>query len=425
MADRVAARIALWGRTVGAVAEEPSGQVVFQYDPAFRRSGLEISPRHLPLSLAAPITFPALRHLEAFMGLPGVLADGLPDRFGSALIRQYFAREGAPEKADRPVQRLLYVGRRAMGALEFLPALDVGPAAEEIIQLKHLVDEARIVVRGRFEVAVPEMMRMGTSAGGARPKALILWNRKTNEVRSGFAAPRDGDESWMLKFDGVGELDAPNPHPQPYTRIEYAYTRMARDAGLATTDVELLPDRRLHHLLVKRFDRDDAGRLHYHSLGGLDHADYNAPGAYSYEQYLLVCRELGLGPAELDEAFRRAVFNVAAVNQDDHVKNFGFLMDRHGRWSLAPAFDLTYAQGAGYTRRHQMTLNGKTDGFTRDDLLVLGRSLGVRKDGALMIDRVLDAVGRWPEFASDAGVPADRTRAIGAAHRRTALTATR
>ncbi len=424
MADRVAARIVLWDRTVGAVAEEPSGQVVFQYDPAFRRSGLEISPRHLPLSLGAPVTFPALRQLEAFMGLPGVLADGLPDRFGSALIRQYFTRQGTPERADRPIQRLLYVGRRAMGALEFLPALEVGPAVEEIIQLKHLVDEARTVVQGRFEVAVPEMMRMGTSAGGARPKALILWNRQTNEVRSGFASPREGDEPWMLKFDGVGELDAPDPHPQPYTRIEYAYTHMARAAGLATVEVELLPDRRLHHLLVKRFDRDPTGRLHYHSLGGLDHADYNAPGSYSYEQYLLVCRELGLPPAELDEAFRRAVFNVAAVNQDDHVKNFGFLMNRDGRWSLAPAFDLTYAQGGGFTRRHQLTLNGKTGDFDRGDLLALGRSLGVKRDGAGVIDQVLDAVRDWPRFARAAAVPADRTRAIGAAHRSAALAAT-
>jgi serine/threonine-protein kinase HipA len=421
MPDRVAARVVLWDRTVGAVAEEPSGQVVFQYDPAFRRSGLEISPRHLPLSLSAPVSFPALHHLEAFMGLPGVLADGLPDRFGSALIRQYFTREGTPEKADRPIQRLLYVGRRAMGALEFVPALDVGPAVEEIIQLKHLVDEARTVVQGKFDVAVPEMMRMGTSAGGARPKALILWNRSTNDVRSGFAAPRPGDESWMLKFDGVGELDALDPRPQPYTRIEYAYTRMARAAGLTTVDVELLPDRRLHHLLVKRFDRDAAGRLHYHSLGGLDHADYNAPGGYSYEQYLLVCRELGLTPAELDEAFRRAVFNIAVVNQDDHVKNFGFLMNRDGRWSLAPAFDLTFAQGSGFTRRHQMTLNGKTGEFTRDDVLALGRSLGVKRDGAPAIDQVLDAVNDWPRFAGDARVPADRARAIGDAHRRQAL----
>lgn len=407
MAERVAARVALWGQTVGAVAEEPSGQVVFQYDPAFRKSGLEISPLHLPLSLEQPVAFPELRPLEAFMGLPGVLADALPDRFGSALIRQYFTREGTPEKAERPIQRLLYVGHRAMGALEFLPPLDVGPAIEEIIQLKQLVDEARTVVSGRVEVAVPEMMRLGTSAGGARPKALILWNRASNEVRSAFATPRAGDEPWMLKFDGVGELEAPDPRPQPYNRIEYAYTLMARAAGITTTEVELLADRRLRHLLVKRFDRDASGRLHYHSLGGVDHADYNAPATYSYEQYLLVCRQLGLAPGELDEAFRRAVFNVLAVNQDDHVKNLGFLMDRAGTWSLAPAFDLTYAQGAGFTRRHQMTLNAKTENIARDDLLALGRSIGVRKDGALMIDQVRDALADWPRFAKQARVPGE------------------
>jgi serine/threonine-protein kinase HipA len=420
-AERVAARVELWGQTVGAVAEEPSGQVVFQYDPVFRRSGLEISPRHLPLSLGAPVSFPELRPLEAFMGLPGVLADGLPDRFGSAVIRQYFTREGVPERASRPIQRLLYVGRRAMGALQFLPPLDLGPATEEILGLTRLVHEARMVVEGKVEVAVPEMMRLGTSAGGARPKALVLWNRETREVRSGFAPPREGDEPWMLKFDGVGELTAPNPTPQPYNRIEYAYSLMARAAGITTAEVVLLPDRRLRHLLARRFDRDGGGRLHYHSLGGLDHADYHAPGTYSYEQYFLVCRELGLSPAELDEAFRRVVFNIAAVNQDDHVKNFGFLMDREGRWSLAPAFDLTFARRAGFTRRHQMTLNSKMDGFTRSDLLAVGRSLGVKKDGALVIQQVLDALGDWPRFGKEAGVPIARVREIAAAHRSEAL----
>ncbi|MGH7670189.1 MAG: type II toxin-antitoxin system HipA family toxin [Gemmatimonadaceae bacterium] len=425
MADRVTARVVRWGQAVGTVAEENSGQVVFQYDSAFRRSGLEISPLHLPLSLAAPVTFPALRHVEMFRGLPGVLADGLPDRFGSALIGEYFRRAGTPEKADRPIESLRYIGRRAMGALEFLPALDVGPIAEQSIPLPQLVDEARVVVQGSFEVAVPIMMHIGASAGGARPKALVLWNRDTNQVRSAFATPRLGEEPWLLKFDGVGQLDTFNPHSQPHTRSEYAYMHMARAAGIATADVALLPDRRLHHLLVKRFDRGATGRLHYHSLGGLVHTDYNAPGAYSYERYLLVCRELGLAPAELDDAFRRAVFNIAAVNQDDHVKNFGFLMNRDGHWSLAPAFDLTYAHGMGFTRRHQMTLNGKTGGFTRDDLLALGRSIGLREDGALAIDRVLDAIGDWPKFATDAGVPAEPARAIGAAHRCPALTAAR
>ena len=422
MADeRVAARVSLWGRTVGAVAEEPTGQVVFQYDPAFRRTGLEISPRHLPLSRAAPVSFPELRGLEAFIGLPGVLADALPDRFGSALIRQFFARENTPERADRPVQRLLYVGRRAMGALEFLPPLDTGRAAEEILELEELVRQARGVVEGRADVTAREIMHLGSSAGGARPKALVLWNRQTNEMRSAFAEPRPGDEPWMIKFDGVGELDAPDPTPRPYNRIEYAYTCMARAAGVRVAETAILRDRRLHHFLTRRFDRDERGHLHYHSLGGIDHADYNAPGTYSYEQYLLVCRELGLTPAELDEAYRRAAFNVAAVNQDDHVKNFGFLMDQEGRWSLAPGFDLTFAKGLGYTRRHQMTLGGKTDGFARADLLTLGASLGLRKDGALILDEVLDAVRDWPGFAKEAGVPAERVAVIAAELRLTAL----
>ena len=424
-AERVAARVVLWGQHVGAVAEDPSGEVAFQYDPDFRRSGLEISPRHLPLSRGAPIVFPELRRLEAFLGLPGVLADALPDRFGSALIRQYFTRAGAPERADRPIQRLLYVGRRAMGALEFLPPLDVGPATEEILELSDLVMQARAVVEGRPDVAVPEIMRIGASAGGARPKALILWNREANEVRSGFAEPNAGDELWMIKFDGVGELDAPDPTPQPYNRIEFAYTQTARAAGITTSEAALLPDRRLLHFMARRFDREATGRVHYHSLGGLDHADYNAPGTYSYEQYLRVCRELGLTPAELDEAFRRAVFNIAAVNQDDHVKNFGFLMDRAGRWSLAPAFDLTFARGAGYTRRHQMTLNGKADEFVRADLLALGRSLGLRKDGAQVVDEVLEAVADWPRFADGAGVPEERVEAIRAEHRIAPLRSTR
>jgi len=415
--DAVAVRVLLWGETVGAVVEEPSGQVVFEYDPAFRRSGLEISPRHLPLSLAGPVSFPELRRMDAFLGLPGVLADALPDRFGTAVIRQYFTRAGTPEKADRPIQKLLYVGRRAMGALEFAPPIDVGPAEEEILELTSLVEQARVVVQGRAQVAVPEIMRIGTSAGGARPKALILWNQQAREVRSGFAASRLGDEPWMIKFDGVGELDAPDPTPRPYNRIEYAYTLMARAAGITTAESALLPDRRLHHFLTRRFDRHAGGRLHYHSLGGLDHADFNQPGTYSYEQYLLICRELGLPPAALDEALRRAVFNIVAVNQDDHVKNFGFLMGRDGRWSLAPAFDLTFAQGTGFTRQHQMTLNGKAAGFARADLLALGRSLGARKDGALIIDEVLEAVGAWPKFAAEGGVPTDHVRRIGAAHR--------
>jgi len=423
MAGEPVAAVHLWGRLVGAVAEDSTGQVIFEYDSSFARTGWEISPRHLPLSRQGPVIFPELRRVEAFQGLPGVLADALPDRFGNAVIKGYFERRGRPQDALSPVQRLLYIGHRAMGALEFEPPMDVplGGAAEEALEVARLVEQARRVVAGRSDIAIPEIMLLGASAGGARAKAVILWNRATDEVRSGFAAPHPGDEPWVIKFDGVGELDHPDPKPQPYNRIEYAYNQMAKAAGIETTDTHLLQERRLAHFMSRRFDRDADGRLHLHSLGGLDHADYNAPRTYSYEQYLLVCRELLLSPAGLEEAFRRAAFNVVAVNQDDHVKNFSFLMDRRGRWRLAPAYDLTFARGRDFTRTHQLTLGGKVDDFTRADLRRLGAELGLRQDGASVIDQVVEAVSNWPRFGKAAGVPDERIEEIRKLHRITAM----
>ncbi|NOT06692.1 MAG: type II toxin-antitoxin system HipA family toxin [Gemmatimonadales bacterium] len=419
MADPVAAEVRLWDRRVGAVAEESSGRIAFEYDPAFARGGLEISPLHLPLSLKGPVTFPELARIPSFDGLPGLLADALPDRFGNALIARYFALKGQPAAALSPVQKLLYMGTRSMGALEFRPALRVAatPSEREPLEIAELVADARRVVEGRPEVIVPEIMRIGASAGGARPKAIILWNRATDEVRSGFAKPHPGDEHWMIKFDGVGELDAPDPKPTPYNRIEYAYSQMAREAGLDVPETRLLQERRLGHFMTKRFDREGEGKIHLHSLGGMHHVDYDQPGRFSYEQYLRTALGLGLGYPALEEAFRRAAFNLAAVNQDDHVKNFSFLMDEHGAWRLSPAYDLTFSKGAGYTRRHQMTLGGKTEGFVRDDLLALGGAFGLRKDGADIVDRVVAALGSWERYAREAGVPDDRARAIAAEFR--------
>ncbi|MGB7213411.1 MAG: type II toxin-antitoxin system HipA family toxin [Gemmatimonadales bacterium] len=417
MADyRVAAEVRLWNERVGVVAEDADGMVVFEYDPAWIARGLEISPRHLPLARRGPVAFPALRRIESFQGLPGVLADALPDRFGNAVIKAYFARAGRPDEALSPVQRLLYVGRRAMGALEFEPALalPVTPAVEEALEVQRLVAEARQVVSGNVAVALPEIMQLGASAGGARPKAVILWDETRGTVRSGFAAPTAGETPSIVKFDGVGELAHPDPAPQPYNRIEYAYSRMARAAGIETAEVRLLEERRLAHLLSRRFDRIGTARLHLHSLGGLDHADYDAPGTYSYEQYLQVILDLGLPPAAVDEGYRRAVFNVLAANQDDHVKNFAFLMDPAGRWQLSPAYDVTYAHGSGYTRRHQLSLNGKREAITRDDLQALAARYGVKGNGRPIIAQVVDALGGWAGFAKEAGVPKERTAQIGA-----------
>jgi serine/threonine-protein kinase HipA len=410
------AEVWLWGRFVGAVAEDAAGVVTFEYDPAFARSGLEISPLKLPLSLAGPVTFPELARVEAFGGLPGVLADALPDRFGNAVIRAFFARRGTPAAALSPVQKLLYVGARAMGALEFRPPIRLRTRAEETaLEVAGLVRQARRIVEGQTRVAVPEIMRIGASAGGARPKALVLWNRAGGVIRSAFARPGAGDEHWIIKFDGVGELDAPDPEPRPWNRIEYAYSRMARAAGIVMPETRLLEERRLAHFMVRRFDRDGDDRLHLHSLGGMQHVDYDQPGAFSYEEFFRTILRLGLDYGVLEEAFRRMVFNIAAVNQDDHVKNIGFLMDAAGRWRLAPAYDLTFARGAGFTRRHQMTLAGKAAGHTAEDVLRAGAALGLRKGGAPVVRQVVEALATWDGFAREAGVPDEHRARIGAA----------
>ncbi len=404
----VLAQVWLWNKFVGAVTEEDDGRITFEYDESFRRRGLEISPRKLPLSLRGPVSFPELNRVDAFAGLPGVLADALPDRFGNAIIKAYFENLGQPDNAMSPVQKLLYMGKRSMGALEFRPATRGRANAHEqqSLEIADLVEQARKLIEGETAVAVAEIMQVGSSAGGARPKAVILWNRKKDEVRSGFAAPKSGDEHWIIKFDGVGELDAPNPASQPYNRIEYVYSLIAKDAGIEMGETHLLTERGYGHFMVKRFDRDGGKKLHMHSLGGLDHADYNAPGTYSYEQFLRVMLEFALGYPALEQAFTRICFNIMAVNQDDHVKNISFLMDESGRWGLAPAYDLTYARGAGYTRQHQMTLGGKRDGFTGNDLTGLGKKFSIKHDGKLIIDRVRTALAKWDVLAGEWGVPA-------------------
>ncbi len=413
------AEVRIWGRTVGAVAELSDGRLVFEYDRSFMRSGLEISPRKLPLSSRGAITFPELARSDAFEGLPGVLADSLPDRFGNAIIRKYFADRGKPDAAMSPVQKLLYVGSRAMGALEYRPAHRIPRNSREgqALEVAALVSAARSVVEGRTEVAIPEIIRLGSSAGGARAKAVILWNRAEGQVRSAFARVRPGDEPWMIKFDGVGELGNPNHEPQPFNRIEYAYAGMAREAGVHMAEVHLLEERGRAHFMTRRFDRVDGKRMHMHTLGGMEHVDYNMPGIYSYEQYLRLVLALGLGHSALEQAFRRACFNIMAVNQDDHTKNMAFLMDPSGTWSLSPAYDLTFARGRGYTRLHQMSLAGKREAFQADDLISLGSRFGIRNSGRDIVQEVAAAVAMWPVFARRAGVPSELVDAIAAEHR--------
>ncbi len=402
------AEVRIFGEIVGAVAELDSGRVLFEYADSFRGRGLEISPLHLPTSLRGPIAFDELRQIHAFDGLPGVLADALPDTFGNRVIRAYFAARGEAERALSPVQRLLYVGERALGALSFHPStkLPARPAEIQSLELAALVRDARRIVQGDPAIAIPEIYRIGASAGGMRPKALVRYEPKAQTIRSGNAPAQAGDIPCILKFDGVGDgasLDALG-RPQPFNRIEAAYTEMARAAGVEATLITLLEDEGLAHLLVHRFDIEGNEKRHQHSLGGLIHVDYNAPGASSYEEFLRCVLRLGLPYASVEQGYRRMLFNVFAVNQDDHVKNLSFHMDRAGKWRLAPAYDLTFARGQGFTAQHQMRVQDKQSGIVLGDLLEVGKLFGLNDPGAL-IEQMREAIARWEEFAGATAVP--------------------
>lgn len=418
------ADVLLWDVLVGAVAELDDGRVVFEYDEGFAARGWPISPRHLPVDRLGPIEFPALYRSDAFAGLPGVLADALPDRFGNAVIRRYFEERGRPDAALSPVQRLLYVGDRAMGALRFAPAVDVldHAGAAEALEVAALVADARRVIEGSPDVAVPEMMQIAASAGGARAKAVVLFEPATGRIRSSFAPPLPGDEAWLIKFDGVGDLerrtrDIDQAGGTPHNRVEYVYHLLAVRAGIDMMPCRLLEHDGLAHFMTKRFDRNIDRPPHMHTLGGYAHVDYNVPGLFSYEEYLRAVLELTASDGAVEAAFRRAAFNVLAVNQDDHVKNMAFLLRPDGTWSLSPAYDLTHARGRNFTRQHQMSLAGKRDDITQDDLMQVAQRYGVRQRGRAAIDAVVDALEAWPQLAAEHGVPQVWVDAIGAQHR--------
>ena len=331
------------------------------------------------------------------------------------------------------MERLCYTGQRGMGALEFRPAHGPGAQTSGTIQIAELVALASEILSQQqglaatfhdpeWEEALQTILRVGTSAGGARAKALIAWNPSTGELRSGQLEAPPGFSHWLLKFDGVrGNNDKELDDPQGYGVIELAYSRMARAAGITMSDCRLLEENGRSHLMTRRFARDDTGsKLHMQSLGALAHFDYNEPGSYSYEQAVLVMRQLQLPMRELEEQVRRMVFNLMARNQDDHVKNIAFLMDRSGQWSHSPAFDITWSfnPSGDWTATQQMTVNGKRDQFTRADLLAVGRSALLKRGRAEAIAaEVIRAVRDWPRFAAEAEVPEDRSSQIQASHR--------
>ena len=485
------AEVRLWGRTVGAVSwDDERGFAHFEYDPAFIPGGRQVAPLTMPLA-SEIYSFPALPR-QTFHGLPGLLADSLPDRFGNALIDAWLARQGRSPEDFNAVERLCYIGARGMGALEFVPAtgptnrlarVDVAALVElasdilseraPLARIRHQLpaaDADALALRGRapssrFDVlsstpasssgprdqagrrldalttkvgdgcglggslasvhrgqALQNILRVGTSAGGARAKAVIAWNPETDEVRSGQTTAGDGFSHWLVKFDGVaGNKDKELDDPRGYGLIEYAYHAMARAAGIEMAECRILREHGRNHFMTRRFDRTGSGRkIHMQSLGAMAHYDFNQAGAYSYEQALGVIDGLGLGKETAEEQFRRMAFNIVARNQDDHVKNIAFLMDRAGSWSLSPAFDVTYSYNpAGrWTGAQQMSLNGKRDDFEVDDFVACARNAALKRGRATAIlGEVGKAVSRWSEFAEEAGLPGDSMRRIGDAHR--------
>jgi serine/threonine-protein kinase HipA len=427
------AQVRLWGSVIGAVLlDDGSDTAVFEYDRDFQRSGIEVSPLRMHLG-PARYSFPALNP-QTYHGLPGLLADSLPDRYGHALIDAWLAGQGRTPESFNAVERLCYVGRRGMGALEFEPAQGPRVSATEEVHIDKLVELASDVlarreelvtslIRGERQDTMREILSVGTSAGGARAKAVIAWDPRTHVVRSGQVDPGPGFEHWLLKFDGVENNRDKDRlgDPQGYGAIEFAYSRMAKDAGIVMTECHLLEEGGRRHFMTKRFDRDAQGRKrHMQSLTGLAHFDFNEPLAYSYEQAFLVIRELGLPHDAIEQMFRRMVFNVIARNQDDHVKNIAFLMDRAGNWALSPAFDMTYAYrpDSQWTGQHQMSINGKRDDFTLADLRAIGRVATLKRGSAdAIVDQVRTVVTRWPSYADDAGVDEQHVQRIETALR--------
>ena len=434
------ASVNLWGRRIGAVSWDAARHVgVFQYDPEFLMAGIELSPIVMPVREETYV-FPVLGR-DAFKGLPGLLADALPDRFGTLLIDAWLATSGRSIDEFSPVDRLCYIGSRGMGALEFEPAIIEGESKQMQMFVDQLLDLANSVLNDRMQLtgrlgstngsaAIEEILNVGTSAGGARAKALLAWNPRTDEFRSGQVDTEEGFQHWILKFDGItNNRDRELADPQGYGKIEYAYHLMARDAGLEMSECRLHHEGGRSHFMTRRFDRDAVGRKHHmQSLGALQHFDYNMPGAYTYEQAMSTIHSLGLGMAAVEQQYRRAVFNIVARNQDDHVKNIAFLMDRTGNWRLSPAYDVTYSYNSqgDWTGQHQMSVAGKRDNFDRGNLMQFAKTSGIKSATAnRIIDDIRTVVGNWPQYADTVDIPEKVAERIERTHRVASLAAAR
>ena len=401
------ADVYLWGQKAGTVLwNENRVCANFEYTPKFIRSGLEIAPLTMPLSPQI-YSFPSRDNYKTFLGLPGMLAEALPDTFGRALLDNWLAAQGRQDA--NPVERLCFQGKRSMGALEFVPSKERILDTEQAIEVESLVQTAREALTNKeafvtnlseSNEALMDIIRVGTSAGGQRAKAVIAYNETTGEVRSGQTTAPEGFDYWLLKLDGVTNKELGDP--EHWGEVEYVHSLIAKAAGINMTECRLYRENGRAHFMTKRFDRAHGEKIHMQTLCGLAHFDFNMLHAYSYEQAFAVMRQLRLTYPEAEEFYRRMVFNVVARNQDDHTKNISFLMDKKGIWHLSPAYDMSWAYNptGGWTATHQMSINGKWDNITREDLLHVAYEMNIKHAPAI-IDKVIEAVSLWPQLAKE------------------------
>ena len=406
------AKVSMFGIPVGTFRWDEQYEVVrFEYDNSFVGRDLEPSPLMMPVREGRVYSFGDLDK-ETFKGLPGMLADSLPDTYGRALFDKWLALTG--RTSSNPIETLCFLGKRCMGALEFEPAMDINydkNAKFEIDTLVNVASEALskkssfgVNLNNDKKTAIAEILRLGTSAGGQRAKAIIAYNKSTGEVRSGQVDAPEGFEYYLIKLDGVSAT-AGFKETGNHGRLEYSFYKLAKACGIEMTECSLIEENGRAHFLTKRFDRENGKKIHMQTLCGIAHFDYRLHRAYSYEQAFNVMRALRLSYSEAQEMFRRMVFNVVVRNQDDHTKNISFLMNESGKWRLSPAYDMGYAYNPSgmWTATHQMSINGKFDEITRDDLLVFANNNNI-KEADSIIDEICDAAAHWPKIAKECGV---------------------
>lgn len=408
-------RVNMWGTTIGYLHQENNGIVGFQYDEDFLKSGIEVSPVKMPLS-SRTYSFPALPE-HTFYGLPGMVADSLPDKFGNIVINRYLESQGRMADSLSVLEKLCYTGKRGMGALEYEPAQEF-VSINESVDLDALTKLASEILSERESIHIQkndnlmaQLMECGSSVGGARAKMLIAWNPETNDVRSGQIDAGSGYEYWLLKFDNIRNNKDKDSVPDDgeYTKVEYAYYLMALDAGIEMSECRLYKENNSSHFMTKRFDRKGkkGEKLHMQSLCAMAHMDFNSPRVYSYEEAFSIMRQLKLSYSDSLQLFRRMVFNEYAKNYDDHTKNISFVMNKKGEWSLSPAYDVTfsYRKDSIWVRAHQMLINGKSDDITKDDLMKVAETVGIKKSDAVKsMEQVFSSVSRWENFAMKAGL---------------------